>query len=58
MISAKQRSTVFSPPPLTGRRRLPPRAGVPPSPNIVSVIFFESPETFFVVRLNLNETFK
>ena len=58
MFSAKQRSTVFSPPPLTGRRRLPPRAGCSPSPNIVSVIFFESPETFFVVGLNLNETFK
>jgi len=57
MFSAKQRSTVFSPPPLTGRRRLPPRAGVPPSPNIVSVIFFESPETFFVVRSSNEKAF-
>ena len=52
MFPAKQRSTVFSPPPLTGRRRLPPRVSREPSPNIVSVIFFESPETFFVVRLS------
>ena len=47
------RPALFSPPPLNGRRRLPARVTRVPSPNIVSVIFFESPETFFVVRLNL-----
>ena len=47
------RPALFSPPPLNGRRRLPARVTRVPSPNIVSVIFFESPETFFVVRQNL-----
>ena len=53
MSSAEKRPAMISPPPRSGRRRLPPRVPWVPSPNIVSVIFFESPETFFVVRRNV-----
>ena len=57
MSAAQHRPPMFSPPPLNGRRRLPPRIPRVPSPNIVSVIFFESPQTFFVVRSSNERAF-
>jgi len=56
-MSAAEHPAMSPPPPMpvNGRgRRLPPRV---PSPNIVSVIFFESPETFFVVRSSNDKAF-